>query len=64
MMKLNEISRILKRLQLSSEILFVVDSMTIQDNVNSAKTFNDVLDLMCNIEVIQRWIILSIKSTL
>ena len=40
---MNEISNIKKAVK-PSEILFVVDSMTGQDAVNSAKTFNDVLD--------------------
>ena len=40
---MNEISNIKKAIK-PSEILFVVDSMTGQDAVNSAKTFNDVLD--------------------
>ena len=40
---MNEISDIKKAIK-PSEILFVVDSMTGQDAVNSAKTFNDVLD--------------------
>ena len=40
---MNEISNI-KNAVKPSEILFVVDSMTGQDAVNSAKTFNDVLD--------------------
>ena len=40
---MNEISNIKKAVK-PSEILFVVDSMTGQDAVNSAKTFNEVLD--------------------
>ncbi len=40
---MNEISNIKKAIK-PSEILFVVDSMTGQDAVNSAKTFNDILD--------------------
>ena len=40
---MNEISNIKKAIK-PSEILFVVDSMTGQDAVNSAKAFNDVLD--------------------
>jgi len=40
---MNEISNIKKAVK-PNEILFVVDSMTGQDAVNSAKTFNDVLD--------------------
>ena len=40
---MNEISNIKKAIN-PSEILFVVDSMTGQDAVNSAKAFNDVLD--------------------
>ena len=40
---MNEISNIKKAVK-PSEILFVVDSMTGQDAVNSAKAFNDVLD--------------------
>ena len=40
---MNEISNIKKSIK-PSEILFVVDSMTGQDAVNSAKAFNDVLD--------------------
>ena len=40
---MNEISNIKKTIK-PSEILFVVDSMTGQDAVNSAKAFNDVLD--------------------
>ena len=40
---MNEISNIKKAVN-PSEILFVVDSMTGQDAVNSAKAFNDVLD--------------------
>jgi len=40
---MNEISNI-KNAVKPSEILFVVDSMTGQDAVNSAKAFNDVLD--------------------
>jgi signal recognition particle subunit SRP54 len=40
---MNEISNIKKAVK-PSEILFVVDSMTGQDAVNSAKTFNDILD--------------------
>lgn len=40
---MNEISRIKKEVQ-PSETLFVVDSMTGQDAVNTAKAFNDVID--------------------
>ena len=40
---MDEISNIKKAVK-PSEILFVVDSMTGQDAVNSAKAFNDVLD--------------------
>ncbi len=40
---MDEISNIKKAIK-PSEILFVVDSMTGQDAVNSAKAFNDVLD--------------------
>ena len=40
---MNEISNIKKAIK-PSEILFVVDSMTGQDAVNSAKIFNNVLD--------------------
>ena len=40
---MDEISNIKKAVK-PSEILFVVDSMTGQDAVNSAKVFNDVLD--------------------
>jgi signal recognition particle subunit SRP54 len=40
---MTEISNIKKAIK-PQEILFVVDSMTGQDAVNSAKTFNDILD--------------------
>jgi signal recognition particle subunit SRP54 len=40
---MNEISNVKKAIN-PSEILFVVDSMTGQDAVNTAKTFNDVLN--------------------
>lgn len=40
---MNEISNIHKKVQ-PQETLFVVDAMTGQDAVNTAKTFNDVLD--------------------
>jgi len=42
-MMMNEISN-LKKSTDPGEILFVVDSMTGQDAVNTAKAFNDVLD--------------------
>ena len=42
---MNEISRLKSALR-PAEILFVVDSMTGQDAVNTAKAFNDVLNIV------------------